>query len=234
MPIYNIDMATKLEEFDNLATIFKNHGYRLFLVGGTVRDYLLGEELTDMDAVSDATPIEIETFLNDADFTFKRFGSVKYKSNGVKFDITTMRKENQYEDSRHPLKIEFIKDLSVDVIRRDFTINAMYLDDEHQVIDYVGGQNDLINRLLRMVGNPLDRIKEDPLRIIRAIRFAIDYDLSFDEELEKTIKENISLLDKLNPEKIKQDLKKIKCSDKTKIVTMLNKFNITHLMNVIE
>ena len=234
MSIYNIAMDTKLKEFENLANLFLAHGYHLYLVGGTVRDYLLNIPLTDMDAVTDAKPEEIKSFLLDADYTFMKYGSVKCKSNGVKFDITTLRKENAYQDSRHPNQIEFVKDLSVDVVRRDFTVNAMYLDKQYQVIDYVDGQKDLKNHLLKMVGSPYQRIKEDPLRIIRAIRFSLDYDLTIDKELEEAIHQGIALLNKLNQEKIKQDLRKMKTQDKDKIMSVLNKFNIAHLMNMIE
>ena len=187
-----------------------------------------------MDAVTDAKPEEIKTFLINADYTFMKYGSIKYNSNGVKFDITTLRKENAYQDSRHPNNIEFVKDLSIDVIRRDFTINAMYLDNKYQVIDYVDGQKDLKNRIPKMVGSPKQRIEEDPLRILRAMRFAIDYDLFFNKELEEAIYQGIALLNKLNPEKIKQDLRKIKTTDKEKISAMLNKFNVSHLINVVE
>ncbi len=227
-------MANKLKEFDKLAALFKSQNYSLYLVGGTVRDILLGLPLTDMDAVTDATPEEVKAFLKDADYTFMKYGSIKYVFDDVKFDITTLRKENQYVDSRHPNHIEFIKDLSIDVIRRDFTINAMYLNDRYELIDFVGGEKDLNNHLLKVVGNADNRIKEDPLRIIRAIRFAIDYELDFDEDLEKVMHDNIHLLDKLNPEKIKQDLRKIKSNEKEKICDMLNKFNIASLMNMIE
>ena len=227
-------MDTKLKEFENLSNLFLTHGYHLYLVGGTVRDYLLNIPLTDMDAVTDAKPEEIKTFLINADYTFMKYGSIKYNSNGVKFDITTLRKENAYQDSRHPNNIEFVKDLSIDVIRRDFTINAMYLDNQYQVIDYVDGQKDLKNHILKMVGSPKQRIEEDPLRIIRAMRFAIDYDLSFNKELEEAIYQGIALLNKLNPEKIKQDLRKIKTTDKEKISAMLNKFNVSHLIIMIE
>ena len=227
-------MDSKILLFQELADLYSKHGYKLYLVGGSVRDYLLNIPLTDMDAVSDATPEEIKLFLPEADFTFMKYGSIKYNFHGVKFDITTLRKEKQYSDSRHPSQIEFVKDLSIDVIRRDFTINAMYLNDKYEVIDYVNGQEDLKNHTLRMVGNPDERIKEDPLRIIRAIRFSVDYDLSMDEELVKAIENNLSLLDKLNPEKIKQDLRKIKSKDKNKISEILYKFHITNLRNVID
>ncbi len=226
-------MENKLDVFDRLAAIFKSHGYSLYLVGGAVRDYLFDLPLTDMDAVTDATPDQMKEFVQ-GDFTFARFGSVRIKIDDTKFDVTTMRKENDYADSRHPKQVEFVKDLSVDVKRRDFTINALYLDDKHQVIDYVGGKQDAKLKLLRMIGDADKRIKEDPLRISRAFRFAIDYDLTLEDSLKEAIKNNIELLNKLNPEKLKQDLCKMKCRDKNKIYDFLKEFNVTHLIDVIE
>ena len=107
----------KIKEFQKLAQIFKSRGFNLFLVGGTVRDYLLNKELDDMDAVTDATPIEIVSFLNNVDTSFAHLGSLKYKNkSGLKFDITTLREESSYLDSRHPSKITFVKDLKIDYL----------------------------------------------------------------------------------------------------------------------
>ena len=220
-------MDSKINDYLKLNKLFEENGYKLYLVGGTVRDYLLGISLTDMDAVTDATPEEMKAFLKDANFTFAKYGSVTIKlDKKVKFDITTMRKETSYLDARHPSKIQFIKDLKVDVRRRDFTVNALYLDKDLKVIDYVDGQKDLENRLLRMVGDPKIRLKEDPLRIIRAIRFAVDYDLSLDKDLEQAIIDTKSELNNLNPEKIKQDLAKCKVTDRSIVLQYLEKFDI--------
>ena len=180
-------MDKKIDSFLFLADIFSKNGYQLFLVGGTVRDYLLGLPLTDMDAVTDATPDEMKAFIPDGNFTFAKYGNVGYKFNGTKFDLTSLRKEDEYADSRHPNSVIFVKDLSIDVRRRDFTINGIYLDRDMKIIDYVGGQNDLRNHLLRMIGDPDKRIKEDPLRIIRALRFALDFKVKLFIELKQII-----------------------------------------------
>ena len=220
-------MDYKLELYLKLNKQFAEHGYKLYLVGGTVRDFLFGVELADMDAVTDATPEEMKAFLVDANYTFEKYGSVSIKPDKkVKFDITTMRAETSYQDSRHPSEIRFVKDLSIDVKRRDFTINALYLDENQKVIDYVNGQKDLQNRTLRMIGDPNIRLKEDPLRIIRAIRFAADYALSLDKNLEDAIRNNVGELDNLNPEKIHQDLKKCKPESESIVLQYLQKFGI--------
>ena len=227
-------MDEKLIEFQTLHELFAENGFALYMVGGTVRDYLMGLPLDDMDVVTDATPEDIKKFLPDASFVFARFGSVSFKTEKkVKFDITTLREEKGYEDARHPDKIHFVKDLSVDVKRRDFTVNALYMNSKLEVIDYVNGQEDLKNHTLRMVGNPDLRIKEDPLRIIRALRFSIDYKLNIDSELDKAIRNNISLLEKLNIEKIRQDIKKIKNKDSASISKLFEEYNIKHLLDVI-
>ena len=227
-------MDEKLLEFLSLNKLFNDNGFSLYMVGGTVRDYLLGLPLDDMDVVTDATPEDIKKILPDASFVFARFGSVSYKTEKkVKFDITTLREEKGYEDARHPDKIHFVKDLSIDVKRRDFTINALYMNSKLEVLDYVNGQKDLNNRTLRMVGNPDLRIKEDPLRIIRALRFSIDYKLNIDSELDKAIRNNISLLDKLNIEKIRQDIRKIKSKDSSLVNKLFEEYNIKHLLDVI-
>ena len=228
-------MDEKLLSYLSLSKLFEDNGFSLYLVGGTVRDYLLNLPLTDMDAVTDATPIEMKVFLPSADYTFAKYGSINFKDEKkVKFDITTLREEKGYQDSRHPLQISFIKDLSVDVKRRDFTINALYLDKNLKVIDYVDGQEDLKHKTLRMVGNPQKRLKEDPLRIIRALRFAADFDLTIDEELDSAIKENISLLEKLNVEKIKQDINKTNKGKNEQLISLFDKYDIKHLFDVIK
>ena len=200
----------KIKEFQQLAALFKVHGYHLYLVGGTVRDYLLGQELSDMDAVTDATPIEVVQFLPNCDVTFAHLGSLKYKTTeGLKFDITTLREESNYLDSRHPSQIIFVKDLALDYKRRDFTINAMYMDENLNVIDYCHGQDDLRKHILRMVGDPDKRLKEDPLRILRAIRFHLVYKLIIDEKLEEAMRDRFYLLNNITDAKIQMELDKI-------------------------
>lgn len=230
-------MDIKISIYQKLAKQFLERGYKLYLVGGTVRDYLLGKELTDMDAVSDATPEEIISFLSPIDKSFMKFGSLKYKDeSGVKFDITTLRKESSYLDSRHPSKIEFVKDLSIDYQRRDFTVNALYMDKDLNVIDYCNGQIDLKNRLLKMVGNPEIRIKEDPLRILRAIRFHLMHKLTIDESLLKTMHDNFDLLNNITDAKIRSELNKIDDNviDQDEKNAIFQQFDIANLVGVIK
>ena len=228
----------KISEFINLANIFKSHGYNLYLVGGTVRDYLLNKELEDMDAVTDATPIEVVSFLPNVDTSFAHLGSLKYKTpNGLKFDITTLREESAYLDSRHPSQIKFVKDLELDYKRRDFTINAMYMDSNLNVIDYCHGKKDLENRILRMVGDPDKRLKEDPLRILRAIRFYLVFNLEFDKKLKEAMTDRFYLLNNITDAKIREELDKIGLHDEINVYKkkdIFEQFDIANLQGVIK
>ena len=220
-------MDEKIILFKELADLYSKHGYQLYMVGGSTRDYLLNIPLTDMDLVTDATPEEEKIFLDNADYTFSKYGSIKLKYKNVKFDITTMREEDEYIDSRHPLKISFTRDLSIDVRRRDFTLNALYLNKDLEVIDFVNGQKDLSNKALKMIGNPDIRLKEDPLRIVRAFRFSYDLGLTLDKNLLKAIEDNKELLSKLRIEKIKEEIHK--CHHKDTLISKLKELGINNL-----
>ncbi|MCR4911952.1 MAG: CCA tRNA nucleotidyltransferase [Bacilli bacterium] len=217
-------MEEKLLVFEYLANLFKKNGFNLYLVGGTVRDYLLKLPLDDFDVVTNATPDDMHKFLLDASYTFEKYGSVRCIFNKTKFDITTLRKENSYSDSRHPSKIEFCDSLEEDVLRRDFTINALYMDKEGKVYDFVDGQKDLKDKIIKMIGDPDKRIKEDPLRIIRAFRFAVSLSFFIDKPLMDAILRNKELVKKLNPEKVNQDIKK--CSNPEKLLENLKDLDI--------
>lgn len=228
---------TKLESFIELAKQFKAHGFNLFLVGGTVRDYLLHKELSDMDAVTDATPDEVISFLSNVDTTFAKLGSLKYKnSEGLHFDITTLRKESNYLDARHPSKITFVKTLDEDYIRRDFTINALYMDMNLRVYDYCDAQKDLNNKVIRMIGDPDTRIKEDPLRILRAIRFSLVFDFDIEPNLYQTLKDRFYLLDKITPAKVESEFKKLDSMivNQKRKTTLYKEFDIANLKGVVK
>ena len=190
-----------------------------------------------MDAVTDATPTDIVKFLPDADTTFAHLGSLKYKDgSGVKFDITTLREESGYLDSRHPSNVNFVKDPKDDYKRRDFTVNAMYMDKDLKIYDYCDGQKDLENRILRMVGNPDTRLKEDPLRILRAIRFHLMYNLKIDDDLMEAMRDRFYLLKNLNDAKIESEMSKIDLTKSTREQKeeIFSQFDIANLHGVIK
>ena len=197
-----------VEIFDFLKKLFNERDYRLYMIGSTSRDFLLGKEISDFDFVTDAKPYEVKEFL-DVDLTFSKYGAMSYKYNGTKIDIVTLRKERIYSDFRHPAEIEFINDIKVDYLRRDFTINAIYINEKYEIEDISKqGYEDLINKKLIFIGDPLTRIKEDPLRILRAYRFAYQYDLKIDENTKKLLEDNYYLIENLNKFKVDEENKK--------------------------
>ena len=178
------------------------------MIGSTSRDFLMKREIEDYDFVTDATPDEVLSFL-DCNATYKKFGTLSLKVNDKHCDIVTLRKESEYLDLRHPSKIEFIKDINEDYKRRDFTINAIYIDEDYKVKDVSkDGVNDLNNKILRFIGDPTKRIKEDPLRILRAKRFIVEYGLTPEKETLKALKENKDLISTIKEGKIIEEKRK--------------------------
>jgi tRNA nucleotidyltransferase (CCA-adding enzyme) len=194
--------------FDQLQQLYRTKGFHLFIVGGTSRDLLLNRSFSDRDYGTDATPEEEKAFLKEANYAFAKFGSLRLDYAGQSVDITTFRKEEGYQDFRHPGKVVFVKTPQEEYARRDFTINALYLDGEYRVLDYCGGLADLKNRIIRFIGEPARRVQEDPLRIIRAERFAELLSFTIEEKSQQAIDEYRYLLAKLNPEKIKEEERK--------------------------
>ena len=224
----------RIDGFKSLSNIFNQNGYKLFLVGGAVRDYLLHNDFSDMDVTSDATPEDIKKFISDGlDLTFEKFGSIKINYVGYIFELTTLRKESNYIDNRHPGKIEYTKSVIEDSKRRDFTINALYMDSDGKIYDYVDGEKDIHAKIIRMIGDSDARIKEDPLRIIRAIRFSLDLKFDFEPSLEKSLLDNSCLINSLNIQKVLSEVKKIK-SSKEETMIKFKKFNISYLLDMIK
>lgn len=194
--------------FEHFSKLFKEHSFKLYMIGGTSRDHLLGIVPNDFDFVTDASPDEMKSFL-EGDYTFIRFGVVKVKFNNIHADIVSMRKESDYKDYRHPKNVTYVKTIIEDYLRRDFTINAIYIDLEGNIIDPSGGLLDLKDGIIRFIGDPETRIKEDPLRILRAERFSKKLKFKIDEKTSVAIERNRELLNKLNPDKINMELKKV-------------------------
>ena len=185
----------------------ENNGFEAYLVGGFVRDYLLGIKSLDVDICTNALPKDLHQMfpLNN---NSNNYGGFNLKINGYNIDITTYRLELKY-NKRKPVEITYINDLKKDVLRRDFTINAICMDKNEKVIDLLGGIDDLNNHLIKIIGNTEVKIKEDPLRILRAIRFASTRNFLIDSSLDKVIRENYELVKTLSDIRIKTELTKI-------------------------
>ncbi|MCR4562350.1 MAG: hypothetical protein K5694_04015, partial [Bacilli bacterium] len=194
--------------FDKLKAIYNANGYRLYIVGGTTRDLLLNRPHDDHDFVTDATPEETKAFLPEANYTFAKFGALKVKVEGINVDVTTLREEKDYSDHRHPKNVSFVKDPKIDVLRRDFTINGLYLDEDYNLLDFVGGLDDLKKKEIRFIGEPKRRIEEDPLRICRGERFASILGFEIEEETKNSFNRYRYLLQELNPQKLDEERRK--------------------------
>jgi tRNA nucleotidyltransferase/poly(A) polymerase len=167
-----------------LFEVFENNGTPLYFVGGFVRDKLMGNVPKDVDMTTAARPDTIQELLTKMGcpvYTIgARFGTIGTKYYGQPIEITTFRAEVYTENSRKPV-VTFGDTLEGDLARRDFTINAMAVNSNGDVIDPFNGREDLHNRIIRAVGNPVDRFTEDPLRVLRAIRFAARYEFDIEE-----------------------------------------------------
>lgn len=225
--LYNASM--RLEPFLSLASVFEKHGFHLWLVGGSARDYLLKRPSLDMDCATDARPSEIQSFLFDLNDRFAHYGHVSLYHLDQKIEITTLRVEGSYVDARHPGSLQFVVEPQRDVIRRDFTMNGLYLTSSFDVLDYVNGQQDIDQKIIRMIGEPNSRLQEDPLRILRAIRFHVSLQFSFESSLAQAMKDNAHFLDRLNPQKVIQEVKKIDFLDYHAARGALAQFGLAHL-----
>ena len=195
--------------FDLFETYQKNS---IYVVGGSIRDALLNREITDIDFATSLKPKTITEILNKENIKFIDVGidhgTVTAIINERKFEITTFRNDI-FTDGRHA-QVSFSNSLEEDALRRDFTINAMYLDKGGNLIDPKDGKTDLENRIVRFIGNPDERIKEDYLRILRYFRFlALFGDISPDAEVMKTIKANLDKLSVVSKERQWNELKSI-------------------------
>lgn len=210
--------------------ILERAGYEAYLIGGSVRDYILGLETDDIDISTNAEPYEIKECFNSyetLDVGIK-YGTVTlfYKNN--KFEITTYRKDIRYDDSRHPL-VEFTHSFVEDVKRRDFTINAIAMDKNKNIIDICGGLKDIKKSLIRTIGDAKKRFEEDYLRMLRAVRFSSVLDFSLDKDIAKNIKILSPNINKLSKERIRQELNKIMLSD-----NIIYAFNLLHDLKLLK
>ena len=188
--------------------LLQEAGYEAYIVGGCVRDSLLGKEPHDWDICTSATPKEMKrafSSLSTHDTGIKHGTLTVISVDGKPYEITTFRKDGAYSDYRHPDSVSFVTDLREDVARRDFTINAMACN-KSGIIDYFGGMKDLEAGVVRCVGDADARFKEDALRVLRALRFASTYGFSIEEKTAAAIHRNAPLLNGIAAERIREEL----------------------------
>ncbi len=207
----------QLELAKSLQKTLTDAGFKTMAVGGFVRDYILGRKWSDIDLATEALPSEvIKLFLDRGISTYEtglKHGTVTAVLKGFNFEVTTLRLDKKC-DGRHA-EVEFTKSFEEDAKRRDFTINAMYMDLETmQLYDFVNGKQDIDDKILRFVGNPIDRIKEDYLRILRAFRFVSQLGFELDYSSDGKCTEYLDFLCYISPERIREEFLKIIIGDK--------------------
>ena len=190
-----------------------SEGYEIYVVGGAVRDLVSGKIPDDFDLATSASPEETVRVMDRYGIRYAdtglKHGTVMAVSEGKKVEITSFRTDGEYNDKRHPDEVIFIKDINIDVKRRDFTINAMYLDAEGFVTDPEGGLKDIEAKLIRAVGDPEERFKEDALRILRALRFEASSGFGIEAETKKAMLRAAPGLADISAERIASEFKRI-------------------------
>lgn len=206
LPEYVIEIMDKIEE----------KSYEVFLVGGSVRDLLMGKRVNDYDLTTNARPEEIEEIFKDYKTidVGKKYGTIILIYKGEEIEITTYRTDSIYKDGRRPESVEFSKSLEEDLERRDFTVNAIAYNPSQGILEYHGGLKDIEDKIIRAVGNPELRFAEDHLRIMRAVRFSGQLNFKIEAATYKACRANRSKLKKISSERIRDEIFKIMLADK--------------------
>ena len=204
----------------------RSHGYEAFIVGGCVRDAVLGRIPGDWDITTSAKPEQVKEIFGKTVDTGLKHGTVTIIKHGKGYEVTTYRIDGEYLDGRHPETVEFTPDLREDLKRRDFTINAMAYSHETGIVDEFEGMEDLKRRVIRCVGCAGDRFTEDALRILRAVRFAAQLDFVIEDETYKAIVKIAPNLTHVSKERIQVELTKLLLSDHPEKIWMVDETGI--------
>lgn len=212
-----LEVLKKLEE----------KGYECYLVGGFVRDYYLGIKSKDIDICTNAKSKEILKVFPNSKIPKEIYGAVTLFYKNIRFEITTFRKEIRYEN-RKPVELEYISSFIEDIKRRDFTINSLCMNSKGEIIDILDGKEDIDNKIIRSINKVDISLKEDPLRILRAIRFSTQLDFNLDKELIKGIKKNKKYLETVSYNRKMMELNKIFASKNVKIgINLIKKLSLS-------
>lgn len=202
----------------NTIRTLKGKGYQAFLVGGCVRDLLLGSHPNEWDIATSAEPEEVSKSFEKVIPTGLEYGTVTVLLPDGQYEVTTFRSDEKYIDGRHPSNVRFTTDVYLDLSRRDFTINALAYDPiETKLIDDHNGQEDLKHRLIRAIGDPLERLAEDGLRSIRACRLAAKLGFTIEEQTFSAISKTLSITQKVAPERIHDEIIKLLSAPKPSV-----------------
>ena len=208
MPVQAQKIIKRLEEA----------GHEAYIVGGCVRDSILGKHPADWDITTSASPVEIKELFSYTIDTGIEHGTVTVMADHQPFEVTTYRVDGKYEDHRRPKEVHFTKSLEEDLLRRDFTINAMAYSDTKGLVDLYGGRADLEEGIIRCVGNASERFDEDALRILRALRFQAQLGFQIEEETKAAIRRQARFLKDISAERIRVELDKLLVSDHPEVL----------------
>ena len=206
------------------------NGFEAYAVGGCVRDSILGRKPDDWDITTSATPQETKQLFQKTFDTGIEHGTITVLLGKDAYEVTTYRVDGKYEDSRHPSEVTFTRSLKEDLLRRDFTMNAMAYNDKEGLVDIFGGMDDLQNRCIRCVGNAEERFREDALRILRAVRFAAQLDFEVEEETKQGIRRLAPTLANISAERIQVELVKMLVSPNPGLLRMAYELGITQVI----
>ncbi|MBQ8804480.1 MAG: CCA tRNA nucleotidyltransferase [Tyzzerella sp.] len=218
------------EKVRQIINTLQEHGYEAYAVGGCVRDSILGRIPDDWDITTSATPLETKALFPRTFDTGIAHGTITVLIDKEAFEVTTYRVDGEYEDSRHPKEVTFTRSLKEDLLRRDFTINAMAYNDAEGLIDIFGGMNDLHNKTIRCVGKAKERFGEDALRILRAVRFAAQLGFKIEEETRKGIRDLAPTLANISAERIQVELIKMMISPNPGLLQTAYELGITKVI----
>ncbi|MBQ7832433.1 MAG: CCA tRNA nucleotidyltransferase [Lachnospiraceae bacterium] len=217
------------EAVKDIIHTLQNEGYEAYAVGGCVRDSILGREPNDWDITTSASPEEVKALFRRTIDTGIEHGTVTIMVDKEGYEVTTYRIDGKYEDGRHPSEVTFTRELKEDLLRRDFTINAMAYNDEEGLVDIFGGVEDIRNKVIRCVGDPLARFSEDALRLMRAIRFAAQLGYTIEENTREAIRVIAPNLAKISAERIQAELIKIMVSPNPGMMREAYKLGLTKI-----
>lgn len=219
------------QEIKSVLTKIEQNGFEAYVVGGFVRDYLLCKKSNDIDICTNAKPKDIQNIFGSSKANGV-YGSYNLKTTQFNYDITTYRMESDFV-GRNPSKVEYIDNLLTDLNRRDFTINSICMNKEEKILDFLHGVEDLEKRIIRVIGEPKKRLEEDPLRILRAIRFSCTHEFQIEEQLWKEIVLQKDKIKALSFTRIKKELDAILISPNFKEgLDMLQELGITSWLQI--
>lgn len=217
-----------------ILTTINSKGYEAYIVGGGVRDIVIGTNLHDVDIATNMPMEELEKIYKTYDIgQSKDFGIVVIKVDGHDFEVAQFRQDGKYVDGRRPETVQIVQSFQGDASRRDFTFNAMGIDKDGNIIDYFDGRKDIKNKVIQTVGNPTDRFEEDALRMLRAVRFSAKFDFDIESGTKDAIKTLKSNITKLSPERIRDEIMKMASQkgDKfAKAIVMLDEVGILDII----